>query len=153
MTRKRAERSFKRGTKPVDQRVFRMTADEVAREVPAYGAFVAEQVARLGRKHPTVRTQYFSEEIDAEAGCSRRERMALMEGGHAWQERPAAGRDLRFPAGRGRGGRRARAQTPGEARARRDRAGDRGGGARQPEPTRRCARRPTRWCNLRQWRG
>jgi hypothetical protein len=36
------------------RRVFRLTADEVAAEVPAYGQFVAGQVARLGRQHPLV---------------------------------------------------------------------------------------------------
>ncbi len=39
------------------RRVFRLGAGEVAKEVPAYGAFVAEQVAKLGRYNPMVRTQ------------------------------------------------------------------------------------------------
>lgn len=39
-------------------------ADEVGRESPAYQAYVAEQVARLGRSHPLVRTQYFCEELE-----------------------------------------------------------------------------------------
>jgi hypothetical protein len=30
--------------------------------------FVAEQVSKLGRNHPMVKTQYYSEEIDAECG-------------------------------------------------------------------------------------
>ena len=37
-------------------------------EVPAYGAFVADQVARLGRNNPMVRTQFYSEEIDQDGG-------------------------------------------------------------------------------------
>ena len=36
--------------------------------MPAYRKFVDEQIARLGRNNPLVRTQYFSEEIDAEGG-------------------------------------------------------------------------------------
>jgi hypothetical protein len=70
------------------QRVFVEDADTVAREVPAYGDFVAEQVAKLGRNHPMVRTQYFSEEIDAEAGMFSLARKALMQGSHARQHGP-----------------------------------------------------------------
>jgi hypothetical protein len=64
------------------KRVFILTADEVAKEVPPYGDFVAGQVARLGRHHPMVKTQYFSEEIDAEGGLFPPERIALMRGAH-----------------------------------------------------------------------
>jgi hypothetical protein len=63
-------------------RVFVMTAEDVAAEVPEYGPFVAEQVARLGRSHTLVRTQYFSEEIDAEGGMFPEARLALMQGEH-----------------------------------------------------------------------
>ncbi len=73
------------------QRVFVEDADTVAREVPAYGVFVAEQVAKLGRNHPMVRTQYFSEEIDAEAGMFSLARKALMQGSHARQHGPSPG--------------------------------------------------------------
>ena len=48
------------------QRVFHITADQVAAEVPAYAQFVQKQVAKLGRNHPLVKTQLYSEEIDAE---------------------------------------------------------------------------------------
>ena len=64
------------------KRVFILTADDVSREVPAYGDFVAGQVARLGRNHPMIKTQYFSEEIDAEGGLFPPERCALMHGAH-----------------------------------------------------------------------
>ncbi len=40
------------------RRVFTLSADQVAAEVPEYGRHVAEQVAKLGRNHPMVRTQY-----------------------------------------------------------------------------------------------
>jgi hypothetical protein len=63
----------------------------VAGEVPAYGKFVAEQVARLGRGHPLVKTQYFSEEIDAEGGMFPPERLRLMAGSHAAQVLPVQG--------------------------------------------------------------
>jgi hypothetical protein len=49
---------------PADRRVFRIGADLVTKEVPAYGKFVAEQIRLLGRDHPLVRTQYFSEELN-----------------------------------------------------------------------------------------
>jgi len=62
------------------RRVFVLTADDVAAEVPAYGDFVAGQVARLGRTHPMVKTQYFSEEIDSEGGLFPPARVALMQG-------------------------------------------------------------------------
>ncbi len=73
------------------QRAFIMTADDVAREVPAYGAFVQEQIAKLGRNNPMVRTQFFSETIDAEGGMFNKQRQALMQGHHRQQAAPLAG--------------------------------------------------------------
>lgn len=78
------------------RRVFRLTADEVGLEVPAYRQFVAAQVARWGRAHPTVRTQYFSEEIEAGGGLFTPQRMALVEGEHAWQDSPRPGSAYAF---------------------------------------------------------
>ncbi len=74
------------------KRVFILTAEEVSREVPAYGAFVAEQVRKLGRNHPMVRTQFFSEEIDGEGGLFPEERRALMQGKHARRFSPEEGK-------------------------------------------------------------
>ncbi|MDP2965975.1 MAG: hypothetical protein Q8N39_08090 [Pelolinea sp.] len=74
------------------KRVFIMTADEVRKEVPAYGDFVDDQVRRLGRNHPMVKTQYFSEEIDAEGGLFPAERCAMMKGTHAPQAGPEEGK-------------------------------------------------------------
>jgi len=73
------------------RRVWRLTADEVAAEVPAYRAFVDDQVARLGRNHPLVKTQFFSEEIDGQGGMFPPERRALMQGEHGARSAPAAG--------------------------------------------------------------
>ena len=78
------------------QRVFRLTADEVAAEVPAYGRFVAEQIARLGRQHPLIRTQFYSEEIATEGGLFPPERRAQMQGHHAIALTPQAGRVYAF---------------------------------------------------------
>jgi len=74
------------------RRVFVLTAEDVAKEVPAYGAFVAEQVAKLGRNHPMIRTQFFSEEIDGEGGLFPESRRVLMMGKHEKQVQPGAGK-------------------------------------------------------------
>jgi len=73
------------------RRVWVLSAEEVAAEVPAYGRFVAEQVRRLGRQHPLVRTQFFSEEIDEEGGMFPPARLALMRGEHPRRSQPAGG--------------------------------------------------------------
>lgn len=70
------------------QRVFLLTADEVAQEVPAYGSYVAEQVRRFGRHHPLVRSQYYCEEIDGNGGMFTTERLQLMRGSHTAQTKP-----------------------------------------------------------------
>jgi hypothetical protein len=72
--------------------VFVLTANEVRKEVPAYGDFVDDQVRRLGRTHPMVKTQYFSEEIDAEGGLFPPERCAMMKGTHAPKLAPEEGK-------------------------------------------------------------
>jgi hypothetical protein len=64
------------------QRLFTVTADQVRQEVPAYGAFVDSEIARLGRTHPFIRTQYFSEELASAGGLFNPERLALMHGSH-----------------------------------------------------------------------
>jgi len=62
------------------RRVFRLTAEDVVKEVEAYQKHVEEKVARFGRTHPMVRTQYYSEEVDGEGGMFPTERQALMKG-------------------------------------------------------------------------
>ena len=73
------------------RRVFRLSAEDVRAEVPAYGAFVDEQVAKLGRTHPMVRSQYFSEEISTEGGLFPPARLGLMQGSHPARELPEPG--------------------------------------------------------------
>ncbi len=73
------------------QRVWRLSVDHVAPEVPAYGKFVAEQVAKLGRNHPMVKTQYYSEDIDAQGGLFPPSRIALLYGVHSPQSTPLRG--------------------------------------------------------------
>ena len=72
------------------QRVWRINVNDVAAEVPAYGQFVAAQVNKLGRSHPMVKTQYYSEEIDAEGGFFPPDRLSLLHGTHPpqWKSEP-----------------------------------------------------------------
>lgn len=78
------------------RRVFRIDGDEVASIIPAYDAFLREQVQRMGRQHPMVRTQFFSEEIDGDAGMFSGERQVLMRGDHPRQAEPLPGRIYAF---------------------------------------------------------
>jgi len=74
------------------RRVFQISAEEVRAEVPAYGMFVDEQIARMGRNHPMVRSQFFSEEIDFAGGLFTPSRLGLMQGAHAALETPSPGK-------------------------------------------------------------
>ena len=74
------------------RRVFQVNAEEVRQEVPAYGMFVDEQIARMGRNHPMVRSQFFSEEIDFAGGLFTASRLGLMQGAHAALETPLPGK-------------------------------------------------------------
>ena len=78
------------------QRLFMWDADQVAALLPAYGQFVQEQIARLGRQHPGVKTQYFNEEIDAQVGMFPEARQMLMHGSHPPQNEPSPGRMYAF---------------------------------------------------------
>jgi hypothetical protein len=73
------------------QRVFFYTAEDVRKENPYYGKFVDEQVSRMGRNHPLIKTQFFCEEIDAEAGMFGPDRRALMQGDQPAQDAPRPG--------------------------------------------------------------
>jgi len=78
------------------QRTFVLDCEQVAAEVPAYGLFVQEQISKLGRTHPMIRTQFFSEEIDGAEGMFPAEHLALMLGGHAPLAAPAPGQLYAF---------------------------------------------------------
>jgi hypothetical protein len=73
------------------QRVFIVTPDQVAAENPPYGEFIQRQVAKLGRRHPLIRTQFFNEEIDAEGGMFNPARLAMMQGHHCREAQPLPG--------------------------------------------------------------
>jgi hypothetical protein len=74
------------------RRVFWISAEAVRKEVPAYGTFVDEIVARLGRNHPSVRSQYFGEEIQGAGSLFTPQRMGLMQGSHSALPGPQTGK-------------------------------------------------------------
>jgi hypothetical protein len=78
------------------RRVFFYTADDVSRENKAYRKYVRGEIARQGRDHPIVKTQYFCEEIDAQAGMFNPGRRALMTGDQPAQDRPVPGQPYAF---------------------------------------------------------
>jgi hypothetical protein len=78
------------------QRAWLLTCDEVGEEVPAYRKYVDEQVARLGRNNPLIRTQYYSEEIDSEGGMFPLSRRILMMGNHQLQPEPTPEKTYAF---------------------------------------------------------
>jgi len=51
--------------------------------VPAYAETVDGAIARLGRQHPLVKTQFFCETVDAQVGMFPAGRQALIRGSHA----------------------------------------------------------------------
>ena len=59
--------------------------------MPAYRAFVDGQIASLGRDHPAVQSQFFSQEVNERGGLFPAERRALMQGDHAALSGPRAG--------------------------------------------------------------
>lgn len=73
------------------RRVFLYTANDVRKVNKPYGVFVDAEVKKLGRQHPLVRTQYFCERIDAQAGMFPARRLALMQGDQPAQSEPQAG--------------------------------------------------------------
>jgi hypothetical protein len=78
------------------QRVFLAPAEVVAAELPAYAAHLDKEIARMGRKHPLICTQYFLEELDAGAGMFPPDRRALMQGRHPAQYAPDPDRAYAF---------------------------------------------------------
>jgi hypothetical protein len=78
------------------QRVFMYDADFVRKFNTHYGNFVDGEIARLGREHPLIKTQYFNEEIDAQADMFNDARRALMKGDKPEQKSPIPGHAYAF---------------------------------------------------------
>lgn len=68
------------------QRAFLVPWEEVAAEVAPYGAYVRGEIARLGREHPLIRSQYLLQEIDEQAGMFPLSRQVQMRGEHLAEE-------------------------------------------------------------------
>ncbi len=86
------------------RRLWVVPADEVAREVPSYAAFLKGEIDQLGRNNPIARSQYFCEEIDAQLGMFNATRRALMAGDQEPARGPETCHRLRLPARRRRSG-------------------------------------------------
>lgn len=78
------------------RRVFFYTSEDVRKVNSNYGKYVDEQVRKLGRQHPLVKTQYFCERIDAQAGMFNARRLALMLGDRDPQTSPQEGHIYAF---------------------------------------------------------
>jgi hypothetical protein len=70
------------------RRVFTYDADQVAAHLPAYGRYLRQQVERLGRDHPLIRSQYYLEAVDAGSRLFPPARRALMRGEHPRRHEP-----------------------------------------------------------------
>lgn len=71
------------------RRIFRVAWREVARELPAYGAYVRRQMALLGEQHPFIRTEYELEELDGGGNLFPPERREPLRGAFPPLTRPA----------------------------------------------------------------
>lgn len=78
------------------RRVFAYNANDVIRSNRSYGRYVRGEVKRLGRQHPMIKTQYYNEEIDAQAGMFNPARRALMQGDQLGYSEPIAGTAYAF---------------------------------------------------------
>ncbi|MFQ5435726.1 MAG: hypothetical protein ACE5FD_12690 [Anaerolineae bacterium] len=72
------------------RRVFFIPPDQVTAENEAYGRFLAAKIAKFGRNHPIVASEYYLEPIDGSGGLFDESRRALMMGTHGRQHTPDA---------------------------------------------------------------
>ena len=73
------------------QRVFIVDSTQVSRSNKHYKRHVEHEIKKLGRQHPFIKTQYFCEEIDAQAGMFNEARRGLMVGDQPAQDHAQAG--------------------------------------------------------------
>ena len=74
------------------KRVYFVPWDVVAEEVPAYKAFVSEEIRKKGWNHPVIRMEYRLEEVSDKGGMFGPRRRALMQGDHDRYFSPIEGR-------------------------------------------------------------
>jgi hypothetical protein len=73
------------------KRIFFVYPDQVAAENPAYALFLDRQIAKHGRQHPIVASEYFLEPIDGAGGLFPERRRRLMLGSHPRHTAPQPG--------------------------------------------------------------
>ncbi|MCC6224718.1 MAG: hypothetical protein IT201_14640 [Thermoleophilia bacterium] len=72
------------------RRHFSVSWERVAEANPDYGRYVESEIARLGRAHPIIRTQYLLEMLEQAGGFLSETQIALLQGDHPPLERPPA---------------------------------------------------------------
>ena len=65
-----------------EQRVWKVPWTVVAEVIPKYRERVEARIAQFGERHPTIRTEYWLEELDGEEGLFPPHRLAAMQGEH-----------------------------------------------------------------------
>jgi hypothetical protein len=73
-------------------RVWKVTWEEVARHLPAYGERVRARIEQMGADHPAIRTEYLLEELDDAGALFTEQAIAQMQGDHPRQHRATPGR-------------------------------------------------------------
>lgn len=68
-------------------KVYRVTPEEVGEENPAYWEYVQGEVARLGRQHPLIRTQYYLEALPQRGRLLSPQQLGLLVGEHGQRDR------------------------------------------------------------------
>ncbi len=74
------------------KRIFFVLPEQVIAENDAYSAFLAGKLAKFGRNHPIIASEYFLEPIDGAGGLFPPRRIALMRGSHSRQRQPQPGK-------------------------------------------------------------
>ena len=72
--------------------VYLVPPSKVVASNAAYGEFLAGQIKRHGRHHPTIKAEYFLEPVDAQGGLFPPRRQALMRGTHRRRRTPETAR-------------------------------------------------------------
>jgi hypothetical protein len=75
-----------------EQRVWMVPWTEVAEVLPKYRERVEARIAQFGERHPTIKTEYWLEELDGEEGLFPPHRLAQMQGDHPRRHRADPGK-------------------------------------------------------------
>jgi hypothetical protein len=74
-----------------EQRVWKLPWTVVAEVLPQYRERVEGRIAQFGERHPTIKTEYWLEELDGEDGLFSPDRLAQMQGDHPRQHAASPG--------------------------------------------------------------